>query len=235
MKLRDRVASLVLATALATLPWVASAASYSESVNGDMSGNRLAPSSLTLDFGSNSISGSTLAGDIDYLTIHVPGFGALWSLTLTSFGSTDDLAFMAIQSGTQFTEPAGVPNVANLLGWAHFSLPVGQDFLEIMGTGPGAIGFSGALPAGDYTLWIQQTGPQLVTYSFDALVSVPEPGSLALVALALAALGAARYGLRVVSTLAANAWMYCANSGSSPFTSSGSCARNASRPSHSRM
>lgn len=192
MRLQARFAPGILGAVLAAAPWFANAASYSESVNGDMSGDRLVPSSLALDLGSNTISGSTLLGDIDYLTIHVPDNALLASLTLTAFGSIDDLAFIAIQSGTVFTEPDLGTDVANLLGWAHFALPLGQDFLQIMGSGPGAIGYVGALPAGDYTLWIQQTGADLVTYTFDAQVTVPEPGSLALLAFALAALGAAR-------------------------------------------
>jgi len=189
---RVRIALLLLGTALATAPGLAAAASYDEAVNGDISGNRLAPTSLALDPGSNSISGSVIAGDLDYLTVHVSAGYALSQLVLTSFVSTDDIAFMALQRGTQFTETTS-PNVANLLGWSHFMLPVGQDYLALMGAGLGAIGFTGPLPAGDYTLWIQQTGAQSVGYGFNAVVTAaPEPGALALVALGIAALGASR-------------------------------------------
>ncbi|HKC51656.1 MAG TPA: hypothetical protein VKF60_12740, partial [Myxococcota bacterium] len=57
---RVRIALLLLGTALATAPGLAAAASYGEAVNGDISGNRLAPTSLALDPGSNSISGSVI-------------------------------------------------------------------------------------------------------------------------------------------------------------------------------
>ena len=48
---------------------------------------------------------------------------------------------------------------------------------------------------GTYTLWMQQTGPELVEYSFDLLVSVsevPEPPMAMLFALGLVALAVAR-------------------------------------------
>jgi hypothetical protein len=185
---------LLLVTGFAIAPRSAAAGSYDEAVSGDISGDRLAPTSLALDPGSNPISGTVIAGDIDYLTLHVSAGQTLAQLVLTSFVSADDLAFMAIQSGTQFTEPPTGTNVANLLGWSHVSLPTGTDYLALMGGGSGAIGFSGPLPAGDYTLWIQQANPQLVAYSFDAVVGVsaPEPVALALLALAGAGLAAAR-------------------------------------------
>jgi hypothetical protein len=104
---------------------------------------------------------------------------------LTSFVSTDDLAFIGIQAGTTFTTPANNPDVTVILGYAHMGLPTGVDYLPIMGTGPEAIGFTPPLPAGSYTFWIQQINPQSVAYSFNAIVSAPEPESLALLCVAL--------------------------------------------------
>lgn len=195
MKPRARMMSLLLSAALATTPTLAAAASYDEAVNGDLSGVRSAPSSLALEAGSNPISGVTIAGDLDYLTLHVASGYALSQLVMTSFVSADNLAFMAIQSGTQFTEPNDAANVANLLGWTHVGPEigaVGTDYLALMGGGSGAIGYTGPLPSGDYTLWIQQTNAQSVAYTFNAVVAAPEPSTLALLAFGIAALGVLR-------------------------------------------
>ena len=45
--------------------------------------------------------------------------------------------------------------------------------------GPGAIGFTPPLPAGDYTFWMQQTGANSATYQFDFIVT-PEPATAGL-------------------------------------------------------
>jgi hypothetical protein len=169
------------------------AATYDESVNGDISGDRTAPSSLTLDGGGvvNLLKGTTIAGDLDYITIHAST--GIANLRLTQFDSADDLAFMAIQAGSTFTEPPTGTDITKLLGWAHISLPVPTEMLPILGTASGAIGIPApyTLPGGDYTLWIQQTGAQTVAYSFE-IVAAPEPGVLLLASLALAGLAVTR-------------------------------------------
>ena len=196
MRLQLRSASLaVLLAAFTFAPTLARGASYNESVNGDMSGDRLAPSSLSLTPGSNPISGTTITGDLDYLTLHVPAGSQLEAIEAVSYVSTNALAFMGIQAGSTFTTPADAPDVTVILGYTHISaVSTPTDWLALMGEGPGAIGFTGPLPAGDYTLWIQQLNPQLVTYAFNAVVSgaVPEPSELALFATGLCALVAAR-------------------------------------------
>ena len=45
-----------------------------------------------------------------------------------------------------------------------------------MGSAAGAMGFTGGLPAGDYTLWIQETSQDRDTFTLD-LVSVPSPSA----------------------------------------------------------
>ncbi len=157
---------------------VASADNYTETIDGDLSGSGAAPTAISLDPGSNVITATSVAGDLEYYTVNVPSGFQLSPLTLVSYVSLDAVAFAAVQSGTTFTEPNVGTNVANLLGWVHFGPGmVGTDILDDIGAGPGAIGFTGPLPAGDYTFWSQQTGANSTTYAFDlqltAAPSVP--------------------------------------------------------------
>ena len=171
---------------------------HSEAVNGDLSGNRLAPTALALGVGTNTIIGTTVRNDLDYYRVTLPAGATLTGLVLASFASTDDVAFMAIQSGPTFTTPNDNPDVAVLLGYTHFgtggiaeTAVVGTSILDELGAGPGAIGFTPPLPSATYTFWVQQLQTNLVSYRFDYVV-VPEPSTAALVALGLAALAAAR-------------------------------------------
>lgn len=47
---------------------------------------------------------------------------------------------------------------------------MGTDILDDMGTGAGAIGFTGPLTGSVYTLWLQQAGPAVTTYTLDLFV-----------------------------------------------------------------
>jgi hypothetical protein len=180
------LASILLVPTLASADWI-------ESINGDLSGDRLAPSSLSLTPGLNLIMGDTVVGDRDYLTFNVPTGYSLIAFNLLNFISNDNVAFIGIQSGTTLTEPAVGTDPANLLGYAHFGAPVPTDYLPILGSAPGAIGFSGPLSAGDYTIWIQQTSPAFTEYSFQADVqAVPEASSGVLLLLGLTAFVAVR-------------------------------------------
>lgn len=167
---------------------------WDESVNGDLSGDPAAPTVLAIGLGTNSITG-TADADQDFFTITVPDGANFTQLLLTSFESTDDLAFLAIQSGPMITDLT-VPD--NLLGWLHTSAAfVGTDILDdlALSDSAGAIGFTVPLGPGTYTLVMQQTNPGLVAYGFDLIiepVAVPEPPTTALFALGLCALAVAR-------------------------------------------
>lgn len=191
-----KLAFVSIVSAFSLAPALAVGVVYDEAVDGDLSGNRLAPTSLSLGTGISSISGTTVAGDLDYVTFNVPGTATLNSMTLARFTSTDDLGFLAIQVGTTFTEPPSGTNISQLDGYSHFGTGtgvgapvtnVGEDTLAKMSTAPGATGFTLPLGAGDYTLWIQQTNLETVGYKFELAV-VPEPSSWVLLGVGFAGL-----------------------------------------------
>jgi len=126
----------------------------------------------------------------DYLTFNVASGFRLEALVLVSV-STDDLSFIAVQSGATFTEPPGDPDPANLLGWVHFDPTLaGTDILDDMGLGDGAIGFTPPLPSGDYSFWIQNINSDGTDYEMHFVVSaVPVPAALPLLGWGLLALG----------------------------------------------
>lgn len=162
---------------------------WDEGVDGDISGNRLAPSAAALVMGSNTLTATSVGppatADREYITLSVPADRKLNKIFLQAYTSNDNIAFIGVQSGTTFTEPPTGTNVTNLLGYTHFgpdALPVGTNILPDMGMGPGSMGFTPPLVAGNYTFWIQQTGTNPATYTFDFVV-VPEPGALAMLAI----------------------------------------------------
>jgi hypothetical protein len=186
------VALAGLVAAVITSP-AAAVTIWDEGVDGDLSGAQAAPTLLALGLGTNSISGTTLAGDLDFFSITVPAGTGLARLVLTAHESVDDLSFLAIESGPVITD---LTSATNMLGWLHPSPAfVGADILDDMALGAGAIGFAAPLGPGTYALWMQQTGPEIVAYGFDLIVepaAVPEPPMFGLLALGLVALAAAR-------------------------------------------
>jgi hypothetical protein len=170
---------------------------WDEGTDGDLSTDPAAPTSVTVAIGTNSVIGSTVGSDQgpdrDIFTFTVPDGAALTQLLLTSFVSDDDLAFLALQDGPVITDPGSADD---LLGWLHPSADfVGTDILDDIGQGAGAIGFTGPLGPGTYTLLMQQGDPLPVAYGFDLIiepVAVPEPPMAALFALGLCALAVAR-------------------------------------------
>lgn len=172
------------------------AASYNESVSGDLSNNQAAPTPLTLTNGVNPVIGTTQAGDQDWIALTVPAGSTLNSDVLQSYTSTDSQGFTGFQIGSAFVgNPLTTPSA--YAGYSHYgtlatngSLApanlVGVNLLPIMANpaaDPGAQGFTLPLPAGTYTFLIQQTGAA-TSYEFDfGVTAVPEPGSLCLIGL----------------------------------------------------
>ena len=159
---------------------------WDESANGDLSNSGLTPTSLTLSPGSNQILGSTGDGgqgvDRDYFTFTLSQGQALTSIRL--LGNTfvsGSFSFIGIQAGPQLTVlPSGAGGNL-LLGWTHYAMgDIGTDLLPVIAP-------SGALSAGTYSVWVQDTGGP-ATYGFDLGVTpapVPLPPSLLLIASSL--------------------------------------------------
>jgi MYXO-CTERM domain-containing protein len=163
--------------------------SWDETTQGDFAGNGLAPTGIVLVQGSNLVLGSTgrTAGvvDRDYFSFTLPAGWQLDTITVlpgSSFLGTGAASFIAVQAGPQVTVNPTGGSPEGLLGWVHYSEnDVGTDILGLMGIGPGATGFAGALPAGTYSFWVQDTGTGVANFRFDFAVSaVPEPAGWAL-------------------------------------------------------
>lgn len=142
-------------------------ANYDETVDGDLSGDRLNPTVISVMDGSNVVSATSIAGDVEYFTITVPVGGTLDAINLTAFSSIS-VAFLAFQEGTIFSLNPGIPD---LLGWTHLGLPL-EDKLPVLAAS-GGIGFAVPLPAGTYTFWAQETAASPSSYSLDFVISFP--------------------------------------------------------------
>jgi len=168
---------------------------FDESTLGDFSTDGLAPTSLAVAPGSNSVLGTTgrPAGPIDqdYVAFVIPDgyqWSALFELPGTVSGGS--LSFIGVQAGSQVTVSPSAPDATGLLGWTHFnSGAIGFDLLPFMGSaGLGSAGFTPPLPAGAYALWIQDFNAGTFAYGFDIRVTIadePQAGILAFLALSL--------------------------------------------------
>jgi hypothetical protein len=194
---RARRAALFIAVAMMAYPGGEAYAgiTHDEASSGDLSGDKTAPTPLTFAEGSNVIRGTTTRDEHDLIAATIPIGFRLDAIFLDTM--VGNLAFIAVQSGTVWTENLGVAitTAQNLLGWAHFgprNNTLGTDILDDMGAGAGAIGFTAPLGAGDYTFLIQQTGGSIVEYGFRFEVSpVPEPVTAGTLLAGLAVIGTA--------------------------------------------
>ena len=141
-----------------------------------MSGNRLAPTMLTLENGGNVLTATSVRGDVEYVAVTVPAGKHLDAILLNTYVSTDSLAFAAFQSGMTFTEPVTPSSImlTNLLGYAHFgpgNNRIGESIMDDMLQTAGSAQFNVPLAAGTYTFWLQQTGVAPTTYALNFVTS----------------------------------------------------------------
>jgi len=170
-----RIALTALLLFVVVSPAGLRAADYLESVNGDLSGNVAAPTSLgTLGVGATTVSATFGGGDFDLFSFILGPGTRLNSITLGSYNGTS-FSFTALESGGTWTAGlGGAVNPAVLLGWTHISGGlVGTDILDNMGAASPAIGF---------------TPPLLAVSGSFTLNVVPEPSTFVLAALALVGL-----------------------------------------------
>jgi hypothetical protein len=162
---------------------------YNESVSGDLSNLGLTPTLVTVLLGPNNIFGTTgkdaTTGiiDRDYFTFTVPQGLELTATTVLSgtqtLGTLGE-SFIGIESGPQVTLSTAATTAAGLLGWDHYddTGDIGVNILPMMGTsGLGSTGFTGPLPAGTYSFWVQEASAGSVPYGLEFTVATPEPAT----------------------------------------------------------
>ncbi|HEY4233155.1 MAG TPA: hypothetical protein VGM76_07000 [Lacipirellulaceae bacterium] len=176
---RANGAFLVLFTA-AQLP---AAVVWNESASGDLSNDRLNPTSINLSAGVNSIvgqmghfDGTNL--DIDYVTVNIPANERLSGVILSNYVSDDDVSFIGMENGTQITVPTTAFTADGLQGFSHIgSSLLGSDLFPNMSQAfSGSSGFSVPLPSGPYSFWLQQRDGFDTDYQFDFVVTPPPTG-----------------------------------------------------------
>jgi len=198
---RARAMAVVLLAWCATTA-VATAATYDEAIQGDLSGTAAAPTPWALEAGANPLLGTAgvnaLAGtaDFDLLAIEVPAGHQLDSITLVSYVNPDVFAmsFIGLQAGSPWLDGFGF-DIAGywLMGWTHIQTPMaGVDLLPLIQSHANPPEFTLPLPSGVYTMLFEDVDTT-ISYSLLYHVSaVPEPGSAGLLTVAATAMAMAR-------------------------------------------
>ncbi len=157
-------AKLLFTIALVTiLSSVTAQEFYNEDTDGDLSDDGTVPSGpFVLEMGTTNTLTASQAGnprDVDFFTITIQEGQELQQIIVNSYNGTDNVAFIAIDSGATTDVDFSNPVASTLLGGATYgTASVGNDILPVMGNLSGAEGFTTPLGEGDYTFWLNQTG-----------------------------------------------------------------------------
>jgi len=161
---------------------------YNESVSGDLSNSGLTPTLLTFSQGLNDVFGTTgksAAGviDRDYFTFTVAPGLELTAITVlpgtTTLGALDE-SFIGVEAGPLVDVSTAATTAAGLLGWTHYGvedITDGTNILPLMGIpNLGSTGFTGPLPSGTYSFWVQEASVGTVQYGLQ-FTEAPEPST----------------------------------------------------------
>lgn len=159
----------LLLTAWLALPAHA-AVIHDEGVDGDLSGDQSAPTSLAFFVGSNTIIGSVVGGpdNRDYITFTIPPGRSLVALNLVGY-STSDIGFASFNTGTTSFIPGAGTNALFLSGIHITDADVGLDLLPLFvsrAVTTNALA-TPSLGAGDYCFLIQQTSGTFTEYELE--------------------------------------------------------------------
>ena len=161
---------------------------YDEADDGDLSGDNLNPTMVTLSDASSNVNSKVIASttfdplDRDFFTITIPDGYLLDQIMWGLYDTTEDQSFFAIAAGN--TVPS-TTNSSLLLGTALIGAgDVANDVLQKLGEANlGGTGFTGPLGPGDYSFWFQENAAD-VNYGMTFILApdaVPEPASALLI------------------------------------------------------
>jgi hypothetical protein len=166
------------------------AASYSETIDGELSNDFIEPTPVLMDLGSNLLTGGLAGGesDIDLFSFSVPVGHQLAAIRILGFTGGGGGSFLGIQPGIELSSsPVPSASFPDPIGYAIISASdaaVDRDVLPTIASGPPFNGVA-ALPAGNYVGWLNETG-LTSTYQIEFVIAaVPEPAVPAALALGL--------------------------------------------------
>lgn len=145
---------------------------YIETLNGDLSNEFNTPTVMPFVMGENFVTAGQGMGDVDYFTFTVPENYELSEIIMDDYQSNDDAAFIGLVNGGVFPADAQGTESKDLLGGSLYGNQTtkGTNILSAMGEFTGVQGFSGSLPSGTYSIWLNQTG-QTSEASFNFVIS----------------------------------------------------------------